>query len=467
MEEALTFDDVLLVPQYSDIKSRKDVDISTKLTETITLNIPIIASNMDTVCESAMAIKMAQLGGIGIIHRFLDMEEQASEVSKVKTHHDATIPNPYWVYVGTPTNEAVNEMVEKNVSSLMIIGKEEEFAGMLLLKDLTFCDVSNSVVEEFMVPYGDLVTGPQDITMEDAMKLMAENKVGKLPIVDDGPHLLGLITRKDLAKKENYPMATRDTQGRLMVGAAVGVNGDYLERVEELISSGVDVIVIDIAHGHSTHCISAIQKIKDRFEIPIIGGNVATYGGVLDLIEAGVDGIKVGVGPGSICTTRIVTGHGVPQLSAILNIDYDSEVPIIADGGIRTSGDIVKALAAGASTVMLGSLLAGTDESPGSFIHRDGVRYKMIRGMASFGASLGRNKRAGDKLTNATPEGVEGLIPYRGATEEVVSQLCGGIRSGLSYSGAKNIEDLWDTSEFIKISNSGLVESKYHDINKV
>ncbi len=423
MEEALTFDDVLLVPQYSDIKSRKDVDISTKLTETITLNIPIIASNMDTVCESDMAIKMAQLGGIGIIHRFLDIEEQASEVSKVKAHHDATITNPYWVYIGTPTDEAVNEMVEKNVSSLMIIGKEEEFIGMLLLKDLTFCDVGNSVVEEFMVPYGDLVTGPQDITMEDAMKLMAENKVGKLPIIDNDGHLLGLITRKDLAKNENYPLATQDTQGRLMVGAAIGVNGDYLERVEGLILSGVDVIVIDIAHGHSYQCIEAIKKIKNKFNIPVIGGNVATYEGVVDLIDAGVDGIKVGVGPGSICTTRIVTGHGVPQLSAILNIDYDSTVPIIADGGIRTSGDVVKALGAGASTVMVGSLLAGTDESPGSFIHRDGVRYKMIRGMASYGASLGRNKRAGEKLTNATPEGVEGLIPYRGSTEEVISQL--------------------------------------------
>ena len=318
--------------------------------------------------------------------------------------------------MGTPTNEAVNVMVDKNVSSLMIIGKEEDFAGMLLLKDLTFCDVSDSVVEEFMVPYENLITGSPNITMEDAMKLMAENKVGKLPIVDKEAHLLGLITRKDLAKKENYPLATRDTQGRLIVGAAVGVNGDYLERVEGLISAGVDVIVIDIAHGHSFHCVEAIKKIKDKFDIPIIGGNVATYEGVLDLIEAGADGIKVGVGPGSICTTRIVTGHGIPQLSAILNIDYDSTVPIIADGGIRTSGDIVKALGAGASTVMLGSLLAGTDESPGSFIHRDGVRYKMIRGMASYGASLGRNIRAGEKVTNATPEGVEGLIPYRGST---------------------------------------------------
>ena len=466
MEEALTFDDVLLIPQYSNIKSRNDVDISTKLTEGITLNIPIIASNMDTVCESDMAIKMAQLGGIGIVHRFLDIEEQASEVSKVKAHHDATIHNPYWVYVGTPTNEAVNVMVDKNVSSLMIIGKEEDFAGMLLLKDLTFCDVSDSVVEEFMVPYENLITGSPNITMEDAMKLMAENKVGKLPIVDKEAHLLGLITRKDLAKKENYPLATRDTQGRLIVGAAVGVNGDYLERVDGLISAGVDVIVIDIAHGHSFHCVEAIKKIKDKFDIPIIGGNVATYEGVLDLIEAGADGIKVGVGPGSICTTRIVTGHGIPQLSAILNIDYDSTVPIIADGGIRTSGDIVKVLGAGASTVMVGSLLAGTDESPGSFIHRDGVRYKMIRGMASYGASLGRNKRAGEKVTNATPEGVEGLIPYRGSTEEVISQLCGGIRSGLSYSGAKNIEELWDNSIFIKISNSGLIESKYHDVNK-
>lgn len=466
MELALTFDDVLMKPKYSSVKSRKDVDTSTNLTKDIKLNIPILASNMDTVCESDMAIKMAQLGGIGIIHRYLSRMEQVLEVSKVKNQNEVIIKEPYYVRVGTPTERAIDLMVEKNISSLMVLGEYKSLEGMLALKDLTFHDIKGTLVEDFMIPRHELVSGQMYMTYDEIKELMKETKVGKIPILDNEGDLCGLVTRKDLFKQDNYPLATRDSQGRLRVGAAVGVNGDYLDRVESLEKIGVDVIVVDIAHGHSLNCIEAVRSIKAITSLPVIAGNVATAQGALDLIEAGADGIKVGVGPGSICTTRIVTGHGVPQLSAIIDVCKVSSVPVIADGGIRKSGDMVKAIAAGASSVMLGSMLAGTEEAPGDFIYKDGSRCKMIRGMASFGAALGRKKRAGDDVSDAVPEGVEGFVPYRGYTSEVLNNMLGGFRSGMSYSGATNLEELWDNAEFMRISVAGLVESRHHDINK-
>lgn len=464
--ESLTFDDVLLMPQYSDIKSRKEVNTKTQLTSTIYLNTPIVASNMDTVCESDMAIKMAQLGGIGFIHRYLTIEEQTQEVLKVKTHHDVTIRNPYCVKEGTTTKDAVGLMIENNVSSVLVVDENETFRGILPLKNVTFQKVENSMVEDYMISYECAVYATDNHSSEEIIEIMRDNKVGKVPILDKNYKIAGLVTRKDMFSEKSYPLATRDSLGRLMVGAAVGVNGDYMERVGFLVDAGVDVLVVDIAHGHSKNCIDAIKNIKSQYEIPVIAGNVATGVGAKELVEAGADGIKVGVGPGSICTTRIVTGHGVPQLSAIIDVCDTVSVPIVADGGIRKSGDVVKALAAGASTVMLGSLLAGTEESPGQFIHRNGSRYKMIRGMASFGAALGRNKRAGDKVSSATPEGVEGLVPYRGYAEEVVLQLMGGVRSGFSYSGAKTLRELWTNAQFTKITSSGLIESRHHDIDK-
>lgn len=464
--ESLTFDDVLLVPQYSNISSRSEVNTQTELTSQIKLNIPIVASNMDTVCESNMAIKMAQLGGIGFIHRYLTIEEQTQEVLKVKTHHDVTIRNPYCVREGTSTKEAVDMMIENNVSSVLVIDEENIFKGILPLTNVTFQEVEDSLVEDYMIDYENAVYATENNTSDEIIDIMRDNRVGKVPILTSEYKVSGLVTRKDMFSEKSYPLATRDSLGRLMVGAAVGVNGDYMERVESLVKAGVDVLVVDIAHGHSKNCIDAVKNIKSQYDIPVVAGNVATGLGAKELVEAGADGIKVGVGPGSICTTRIVTGHGVPQLSAILDVCDSVSVPVIADGGIRKSGDIVKALAAGASTVMLGSLLAGTEESPGLFIHRNGSRYKMIRGMASFGAALGRNKRAGDDISSATPEGVEGLVPYRGYVEEVLNQLVGGVRSGFSYSGAKNILELWSYSQFTKITSSGLIESRHHDIDK-
>ena len=472
--EALTFDDVLMTPQLSTLKSRRDVDTSSKLTNKIALNRPIVASNMDTVCESEMAIKMAQLGGIGFIHRYLSIEEQAKEVKTVKEYNDVTIQNPYTVIEGTDSIDAMNIMVDNNVSSLLVVSKEGDdlqleniFKGILSLKSLTFENLEDNIVDDFMISAEKSIYGYYGISNEVAMAIMKEHKIGKLPLLNSEGVVKGLITRKDLFKEQDYPLATRDSEGKLRVGAAVGVHGDYMERVKSLLSVGVDVIVVDIAHGHSSQCIDAIKNIKANFDVEVIAGNVATAQGALDLQKAGADAIKVGVGPGSICTTRIVTGHGVPQLTAILESCTHITIPVIADGGIRKSGDIVKALASGASTVMLGSLLAGTDESPGGFIHRNGTRYKMIRGMASFGAALGRNKRAGDKVSSASPEGVEGFIPYRGSVDEVLSQLLGGVRSGFSYSGAHNIIELWDNAQFVKISSAGLIESNHHDIKAV
>lgn len=467
-QQALTFDDVLLVPQFSPLTTRKEVSLATELVPGMTLQTPVVASNMDTVCESAMAIKMAEMGGIGFIHRYLTISEQAEEVRRVKQHHDFVIWDPYMIAASAPVELAVDLMVDLNVSSVVVVDEANgEFVGVLTLKDATAFkgDFETAQVSEALLyDTSEFVTGSVGILAADALSLMQQHRIGKLPLLGEGRQVVGLVTRKSVTKEDAYPLATRDSQGRLAVGAAVGVNGDYLARVEALLAAEVDVIVLDIAHGHSSMCLDAIKEIKSRYDVPVVAGNVATAAGALALAEAGADCIKVGVGPGSICTTRVVTGHGVPQLTAILNACQAVKVPVIADGGIRKSGDIVKALAAGAHTVMLGSLLAGTDESPGQVISRDGSRYKMIRGMASFGAALGRSKRAGDKVSEAAPEGVEALVPYRGSAEEIVSNLMGGVRSGFSYSGATCLSELWQNAEFVQISPAGLVESRHHDV---
>jgi len=463
--KAYTFDDVLLSPKYSNLKTRSSVILKTKLVEGINLNIPIVASNMDTVCESDMAIKMAELGGLGIVHRYLSVEDQTEEVARVKNHFNFIISEPYTINETTSLSYAVDFMVEQNVSSLLVTNDAGLFVGILGLKDSSYRgNFDTDQVSKVMIPAENVITATSRTTKKRALELMQNQRVGKLPVLRKDGSIVGLITHKTLNREDLYPLATKDDDGRLVVGAAVGVNGDFITRSKKLIQAGVDVLVLDIAHGHSAMCIEALNTLKAQFTIPIIAGNVATAQGALDLVAAGDDGIKVGVGPGSICTTRIVTGHGVPQLTAILDVCNAVGVPVIADGGIRRSGDIVKALAAGASTVMLGSLLAGTDESPGGVITRDGSRYKMIRGMASFGAALGRSKRAGDEVSEATPEGVEALIPYRGSVEEIISNLAGGVRSGFSYSGATTLEELWQNAEFVEISPAGLIESRHHDV---
>jgi IMP dehydrogenase len=465
-KRAYTFDDVLLTPQYSTLKTRKGIDTSTKLVAGLHLKTPIVASNMDTVCESDMAIRMAEIGGIGIIHRYLSVEDQVAEVERVKTHLNFILSNPYTIHLHNSLEEAVDIMVEQNVSSLLVINDESQFSGILGLKDATYVPgtLDNYKVTDAMVALEDVITVSPTVTKSEALNLMQNQRIGKLPVLNEDGTIYGLITRKTLNRGELHLEATKDAKGRLAVGAAVGVTGDYLTRVKYLIRAGVDVLVLDIAHGHSIMSIEALKAIKAEYGIPVIAGNVATAQGAIELAQAGADGIKVGVGPGSICTTRIVTGHGVPQLTAILDACNSVDVPIIADGGIRKSGDIVKALAAGASTVMLGSLLAGTDESPGGVITRDGSRYKMIRGMASYGAALGRSKRAGDDVSEATPEGVEALIPYRGSVDEIITNLMGGVRSGFSYSGATCLAELWQNAEFVEISPAGLIESRHHDV---
>ena len=465
-KQALTFDDVLLTPQYSTLKSRRDVDTSSQFVPGLRLATPIVASNMDTVCEADMAITMAELGGLGIIHRYLSVIDQEGEVIRVKSHLNFILENPYTVHEAVSLDKAVDIMVEKNVSSLLVTDSESKFVGILGLKDATYVSgaLDRYSVAEVMVGLSEVITVTPTVTKDEALELMQNQRIGKLPVLQEDGSIYGLITRKTLNREELHPKATKDAKGRLAVGAAVGVTGDYLTRVKYLVEAGVDVLVLDIAHGHSVMSVEAIKAIKSKWNIPVVAGNVATAQGARDLVAAGADGIKVGVGPGSICTTRIVTGHGVPQLTAILEVCEAVDVPVIADGGIRKSGDMVKALAAGASTVMLGSLLAGTDESPGGVITRDGSRYKMIRGMASYGAALGRSKRAGDEVSEATPEGVEALIPYRGSAGEIVGNLMGGVRSGFSYSGATCLAELWQKAEFVQISPAGLIESRHHDV---
>lgn len=472
IKEGLTFDDVLLVPKYSNITTRSQTDLSTKLSKNIPLNIPLISANMDTVTESAMAIAMAREGGIGIIHRFLTVEEEVEEVLKVKRSASVMIENPYTISPDQSAKDAINYMHEKGVSGLLVV-KDSELAGILTHRDVMFESQSNKLVRDIMTK--DVITAKPGITIIEAKETLRQHRIEKLPLVDDKGIIRGLITSKDITHNEDYPNASKDKKGRPLVGAAVGVKGDFMERTEALLNADADAIVVDIAHGHSENAINTIRNIKKAFpNCELIAGNVATARGAEDLIKAGVDAVKVGVGSGSICITRVITGSGVPQLTAVYDcaqIGKKYEVPIISDGGTRTSGDLTKALAAGASTVMVGSLFGGTDESPGSFVMKNGKRYKIYRGMASFYAALGRksketgNVAVNEDLNDYVAEGVEAMVPYKGTVTDIIKQLAGGVRSGLSYCGAHTIPQMQQNAEFIKMSRAGFAESQPHDVD--
>jgi len=467
--KGLTFDDVLLEPGYSEVMPT-EVDISSRLTKRIPLNVPIVSSPMDTVTESEMAIAMAQLGGIGIIHKNMSIEQQAMEVDRVKRSEHGVIVDPVTLPPDTSVGEAARIMDERNIGGVPIT-VDGRLVGILTRRDLRFLDRKDRPVAEVMTK-DNLVTAPETTSLESAERILLENRVEKLLLVDDQYQLRGLITIKDIDKNLQFPRASKDTRGRLRVGAAVGVHD--LDRVTHLVEKGVDVLVVDSAHGHSRNVIDSVRDIKQKYDIDVIAGNVATSEGAKALADAGVDAVKVGIGPGSICTTRIISGIGVPQLSAISNSAKGLEgsgVPIIADGGIRFSGDMTKALAAGASTVMVGGLLAGVDESPGEMILYQGRSFKRYRGMGSLGAMVKgsseryrQGKADSDDQSKLVPEGVEGRVAYKGALQPLLYQLTGGLRSGMGYVGVNTTEELRTKARFIEVSAASVRENHPHDI---
>ncbi|EAL3920119.1 IMP dehydrogenase [Campylobacter upsaliensis] len=465
---ALTFEDVLLRPCYSEILP-KEVQIHTQLTKNIKLNMPLISAAMDTVTEHRAAIMMARLGGLGIIHKNMDIKAQVREVKRVKKSESGVIIDPIFIAPNASIYEALELMAEYRISGVPVVDEERKLLGILTNRDLRFESNFNNRVENVMTK-APLITAPKGCTLDDAEKIFSTNKVEKLPIVDENNHLVGLITIKDLKKRKEYPDANKDSFGRLRVGAAIGVN--QMERVDALVGADVDVIVLDSAHGHSRGIIDSVKAIKAKYpKLEIIAGNVATAGATKALCEAGADAIKVGIGPGSICTTRIVSGVGVPQISAIDECALEADkfgVPVIADGGIKYSGDIAKALAAGSSSVMIGSLLAGTDESPGELFTYQGRQYKAYRGMGSLGAmqkgSSDRYFQQGTAQDKLVPEGIEGRVPYVGSIKNVIHQLLGGLRSSMGYVGAKDLLDFRERAEFVEITSAGLKESHVHDV---
>ena len=474
IREGLTFDDVLLVPKLSDVTSRSQTDLSTQLSRNISLNIPLISANMDTVTEASMAVTIAREGGIGIIHRFLTIQEEVNEVLKVKRSGSVMIENPYTISSDQTIQDAFNIMNEKQVSGLLVVESSSKLVGILTERDVLFEPLNCSKpVKELMTK--NVVTAKLGIDLPGAKEILKKNRIEKLPIVDDNNLVKGLITSQDISNLEKYPNASKDNKGRPIVGAAVGVKGDFMERTEALIDAGVDTVVVDIAHGHSENAISTVKNIKKAFpNCEVIAGNVATAQGTEDLIKAGVDAVKVGVGSGSICITRVITGSGVPQLTAVLDcakVGQKYDVPIISDGGTRNSGDATKALAAGASSIMVGSILGGTDEAPGTTITKNNKRFKIYRGMASLAASMGRktketgNVELTDDLNDYVAEGVEAMVPYKGSVTDIITQMTGGIRSGLSYCGAHNIKQMHENAEFIKMSRAGFAESQPHDVD--
>ncbi len=466
-KEALTFDDVLLIPAKSEVVP-KEVSVSTRLTNAIRLNTPLISAAMDTVTEARMAIAMAREGGIGIIHKNMTIEEQADEVDKVKRSENGVIVNPFYLSPDHYVYDADELMAKFRISGVPIV-KAGKLVGIITNRDLKFLKNYNMRIEEVMTK-DNLITAPVGTTLEQAQEILCAHKVEKLPLVDEKGRLKGLITIKDIEKAVQYPNSARDSQGRLLCGAAIGVTADVLDRARALIEAGVDVLVLDSAHGHSKGILECVGKVKEAFpECQLIAGNVATAEGTEDLIKAGADCVKIGIGPGSICTTRVVAGIGVPQITAI----YDSacaaakyDIPVIADGGIKYSGDVVKALAAGASVVMIGSLLAGCDESPGESEVFQGRRFKVYRGMGSMAAmSKGSSDRYFQQgSTKLVPEGVEGRVPYKGPVADTVFQLIGGVKAGMGYCGCKDIPALHSDSRFVRITGAGLKESHPHDI---
>ena len=482
--EALTFDDVLLLPARSDVIPAQ-ASTQTHLTRKIGLNIPIVSAAMDTVTESHMAIALAQQGGLGIIHRNLRIDQQANEVDKVKRSESGMIVDPVTMSPNDKVSEALEVMRKYKISGVPIT-EHGKLVGILTNRDLRFETRFDIPIDQVMTKK-NLITVPVGTTLEEAEKILHEHRVEKLLVVDDKYNLKGLITVKDIQKKLKYPNAAKDSQGRLRVGAAVGATGDFLERAQELVEAKVDVIAIDSAHGHSTKVLEAVRTIKSKLpDVELLAGNVATFDGACELARAGADGIKVGIGPGSICTTRVVTGAGVPQITAIAEAyraTKDAGVPIIADGGIKYSGDVTKALAAGASAVMIGSLFAGTDESPGELILYQGRSFKSYRGMGSLGAmAQGSSERyfqsadgdssvsvtaadgESNRLAKLVPEGIEGRVPYRGSVNMIIYQMVGGLKSGMGYCGCATIPELLQKTRFVRISGAGLRESHVHDV---
>ncbi|MBF7044850.1 IMP dehydrogenase [Campylobacter volucris] len=467
LKRALTFEDVLLVPQYSEVLP-KEVDIKTKLTKNITLNMPLISAAMDTVTEHRAAIMMARLGGIGVIHKNMDIASQVREVKRVKKSESGVIIDPIYIDAKASVKEVLELMAEYRISGVPVVDENKILIGILTNRDLRFETNFDNLVENVMTKM-PLITAKKGSTLDDAERIFSTNKVEKLPIVDENNRLEGLITIKDLKKRKEYPNSNKDSYGRLRVAAAVGVG--QIDRVRALVEAEVDVIVMDSAHGHSKGIIDTLKAIKAEFKVDVIVGNVASAKAVKDLCEAGADAIKIGIGPGSICTTRIVSGVGVPQISAIDECAIEANkygVPVIADGGIKYSGDIAKAIAAGASSVMIGSLLAGTDESPGELFTYQGRQYKSYRGMGSLGAmqkgSSDRYFQEGTAQDKLVPEGIEGRVPYVGSMKNVIHQLLGGLRSSMGYVGASSIKDFQEKAEFVEITAAGLKESHVHDV---
>ncbi|WP_103596611.1 IMP dehydrogenase [Campylobacter concisus] len=467
VKRALTFEDVLLVPQYSEILP-KQVDVKTRISKNVTLNIPIVSAAMDTVTEHRTAIMMARLGGIGVIHKNMDVESQAKEVKRVKKSESGVIIDPIFINPEATVAEALSLMSDLHISGVPVIDKDRKLIGILTNRDLRFETNMSTLVKDRMTK-APLITAPKGCTLDDAEKIFSQNRVEKLPIVDKDGKLDGLITIKDLKKRKEYPNANKDSYGRLRVAAAIGVG--QIERAKALVDAGVDVIVIDSAHGHSKGIIDTLKEVKANFNVDVVAGNIANPAAVKDLAEAGADGIKVGIGPGSICTTRIVAGVGVPQISAIDDCASEAAkygIPVIADGGLKYSGDVAKALAAGAACVMAGSLLAGCEESPGELITFQGRQYKVYRGMGSIGAmtkgSSDRYFQEGTAQDKLVPEGIEGRVPFAGSIKDVIHQLIGGLRSAMGYVGAKDIPTLQERAEFVEITSAGLKESHVHDV---
>ena len=466
--EGITFDDVLLVPAFSEVIAN-DVDTRTRLTNKIQLNIPLMSASMDTVTEHRMAIAMARQGGIGIIHKNMSIEEQAEEVDKVKRSENGVITDPFSLSPEHTIQDADDLMAKYRISGVPIT-EGTKLVGIITNRDLKFETDFSKKIKESMTSEG-LVTAKEGITLEEAKQILGKARKEKLPIVDDDFNLKGLITIKDIEKQIKYPNAAKDDQGRLLCGAGVGITADVLDRVQALVNAHVDVIVVDSAHGHSANVLRVVRMVKDKFpDLQVIAGNVATGAGAKALIEAGADCVKIGIGPGSICTTRVVAGIGVPQITAIMSAYEEAKkagIPIIADGGIKYSGELTKAIAAGADVCMLGSMLAGCDESPGDFELYQGRKYKVYRGMGSLAAMENGSK---DRYfqTNAkklVPEGVEGRVAYKGTVEDTIFQMMGGLRSGMGYCGAKDIKTLQETGEFVKISAASFKESHPHDIH--
>ena len=471
-QEALTFDDVLLLPAYSNVLPR-DVDLTTKLTRDITINIPLLSSAMDTVTESRLAIAMAQEGGLGILHKNMTIEQQANEVRKVKKFESGVVRDPITVSPNTTIGEVVELTRSHNISGVPVVDGDD-LVGIVTSRDLRFETHYSNPVSEIMTKKDKLVTVKEDASRDEVLALLHSNRIEKVLVIDDNFHLTGMITVKDIQKQTDNPLASKDDQERLRVGAAVGIGAESNARIEALAAAGVDVIVVDTAHGHSQGVLDQVKWVKQNFpQVQVIGGNIATAEAALALVEAGADAVKVGIGPGSICTTRIVAGVGVPQISAISNVAKALEgtgIPVIADGGIRFSGDIAKALVAGAHTIMIGGMFAGTEEAPGEVELYQGRSYKSYRGMGSMGAmqqkqgSSDRYFQESSEADKLVPEGIEGRVPFKGSLSAVIHQLIGGIRASMGYTGSATIEDMRTKPQFVKVTSAGIRERHVHDV---